>query len=612
MKKIITLTLSVILLACTGSATALEDHIIEKSYFEDATGYLTFDQIQEKSFTSYQGLLNRGYNKNVYWIKIRYARKFSNERVFLRILPTFIDDIKIYEKIGGNWHKNFLGDLYPYAQREHPATAFTHEIDSSTDDTIYIELRTKTSKIIDVQVLNEKNVTFAEGRRDLLLGIYFGILALIVVWTIYSNYVLPDRVIFFFMLFQMSEFAHGFSLMGYLSKYILPENPLIADDVTSLLVLLHVLAGVIFNRSLLNEIQKIKKLVYVYDLLIICNLGLLVAYFAVDKGMAVAASGVLVIPMGLSLFYIPYKLRASKIGYERGMFWAYLILACSLMITISPYLGLLKAADISLYTSMVNGLVALTTIAFLLQQRRVDQKLAFYEAKLNAELSQQEVSIEKLKREQQSQFMAMLNHELKTPLSILKIAFSSDDAFSKFKGHISGAISDITNVIDRSLLADKYDSKSLPIQKDHFSLESILKEKFTTIYAPHTFIFSSEPIPIIESDLQITKIIISNILDNAKKYGQENTPVKIKLEKYQLNGTDYARLSVSNLPGEAGVPEEEKLFSKYYRSSKAYSKTGSGLGLYLIKSLSKLLGGDVLYELKDGYISFHFILPLSS
>lgn len=612
MKKIIIVFLSFAILTVSGSALALDDHIIEKAYFEDPSGYLTFDQAQEKLFTPYEGLLNRGYNRNVYWLKIRYARKSPNERIFLRILPTFIDDIKIYEKVGENWEKEFLGDLSAYSQREHPATAFTHEILGHTSDVIYIEFRTKTSKIIDVQILNEKNLTFAEGRRDLLLGIYFGILALLISWTIYSNYVLPDKVIFFFMLFQMSEFIHGFSLMGYLSKYILPDDPVMADDVTSIFVLLHVLAGVVFNRALMHEIHKIKKLVYVYDLLTICNIGLLVAYFAVDKGAAVAASGVLVIPMGLALFYVPYKLRASKIGYERGMFWAYLLLACSLMGTIAPYLGILKAADFSLYASLLNGFVTLTALAFLLQQRRTDQELAFYEAKLNAELAQQEVGIEKLKREQQSQFMAMLNHELKTPLSIIKIAHSSDAAFSKFKGHISGAIEDITNVIDRSLLADKYDSNSLPIQKDHFFLEPIIKDKLENNFSKHEVVFQSDYDPQIESDLQITKIIISNILDNAKKYGRENSPIKIQLDKTIVDGKSYSRLSIANLPGDVGLPDESQLFSKYYRATKAYSKTGSGLGLYLIKSLSQLLGGDVLYEIKDEYIIFHFLLPLTT
>ena len=612
MKKIIIVILSITLQIFSGSAFALDDRIIEKAYLEDPTGYLNFDQAQEKPFTPYEGLLNRGYNRNVYWLKIRYARKSPNERIFLRILPTFIDDIKIYEKVGENWEKDFLGDLSPYSQREHPATAFTHEIKSHTSDFIYVEFRTKTSKIIDVQILSEKDLTFAEGRRDLLLGIYFGILALLISWTIYSNYVLPDRVILFFMLFQMSEFVHGFSLMGYLSKYILPDDPMMADDITSIFVLLHVLAGVVFNRALMNEIHKIKKLVYVYDLLTICNLGLLVAYFAVDKGTAVAASGVLVIPMGLALFYVPYKLRTSKIGYERGMFWAYLLLACGLMITIAPYLGILKAADFSLYASLLNGFVTLTALAFLLQQRRTDQELAFYEAKLNAELAQQEVGIEKLKREQQSQFMAMLNHELKTPLSIIKIAHSSDAAFSKFKDHISGAIADITNVIDRSLLADKYDSNSLPIQKDHFYLEPIIQDKLENNFLKHEVVFQSESVPQIESDLQITKIIISNILDNAKKYGHENTPIKIQLDKTIVEGKSYSRLSVANLPGDVGLPDETQIFSKYYRATKAYSKTGSGLGLYLIKSLSQLLGGDVIYEVKDEYITFHFLLPLTT
>lgn len=598
-------------LTTASSVFALDDRITDEAYFEDATGHVSFSQAIEKNFTSYSGILNRGYNKNIYWLKFSYAKKSPDERLFLRILPTFIDEVKVYQKIGDRWKIDTMGDLYAYDERNRPETSFTQELDKDASQTVYVSLKTKTSKIIDIEVLNEKDLSFAEGRRDLLLGFYFGILTLLIIWTIFSAYQYPDKIIFSFMLFQISELVHGFSLMGYLSKYILSDKPALADNYTSLFVLLHVFAGLIFNGVLLNEIQKIPKLVYIFAVLILCNILLIITFFTVDKGIAVAGSSMLIIPMSILLFYVPFTLRKSKINYERGVFWTYIILGLSLILTMAPYLGIFKATDISLYTTMLNGFITLTALALLLQQRRTDMKRAFYNIKLSAELSRQQVEIEKLKREQQSQFIAMLSHELKTPLSILKIAFSSDDAFKNFKAQITSAISDMTNVIDRSLLADKHENKSLSIQTDRFFLASVLKNKIDKMNVPERFEFTCNINPEINSDLHITKIIITNLLDNAFKYGDTQSLVQITLDQQMIDAKPYANLIISNFPGITGVPDASQIFVKYYRAEKAYSQTGSGLGLYLVKSLSKLLGGDVLYKFQDGRIAFQFLLPVA-
>jgi signal transduction histidine kinase len=54
-------------------------------------------------------------------------------------------------------------------------------------------------------------------------------------------------------------------------------------------------------------------------------------------------------------------------------------------------------------------------------------------------------------------------------------------------------------------------------------------------------------------------------------------------------------LTITNTVGEVGLPDEEKIFTKYYRAEKAHKYTGSGLGLYLVINLIKLLKGQARY-----------------
>ena len=69
-------------------------------------------------------------------------------------------------------------------------------------------------------------------------------------------------------------------------------------------------------------------------------------------------------------------------------------------------------------------------------------------------------------------------------------------------------------------------------------------------------------------------------------------------------------VTIRNQPGHAGWPDAQKVFQKYYRSPGAHSKTGSGLGLYLVRSAARRLGGWVRYVPDTNTVMFEFWLPL--
>jgi signal transduction histidine kinase len=72
------------------------------------------------------------------------------------------------------------------------------------------------------------------------------------------------------------------------------------------------------------------------------------------------------------------------------------------------------------------------------------------------------------------------------------------------------------------------------------------------------------------------------------------------------------RWRIENTVGEAGVPEADKVFDKYYRSAKAQRQSGSGLGLglFLVKSLLELMHGTVSYTPLFERVRFEVWLPM--
>ena len=200
----------------------------------------------------------------------------------------------------------------------------------------------------------------------------------------------------------------------------------------------------------------------------------------------------------------------------------------------------------------------------------------------------------------------MLTHELKTPLSILKLAYESGDVIKTDK-HVEGALKDINDVIDRCALEDKLENQGFKLLIERHSLKRIVYQKISEYENADRFKLTIEGDLWIESDLNLLRIILGNLLDNAIKYGDENSPILINSRTENQN----IKFTISNTIGEVGAPDEERLFTKYYRSEKAHKNTGSGLGLYLVSNLAKLLKGEAKYFLSSDQklITFELTLP---
>jgi K+-sensing histidine kinase KdpD len=112
------------------------------------------------------------------------------------------------------------------------------------------------------------------------------------------------------------------------------------------------------------------------------------------------------------------------------------------------------------------------------------------------------------------------------------------------------------------------------------------------------------------TDAQFLEVMLGNLIDNAVRYGDTLMPVLI-LTHVQRNAAGAAgvNITVSNRPGAASWPDADKVFKKYYRSAGAERQSGTGLGLYLVRTLAVLVGGDCRYAPDATNIRFELWLP---
>ncbi|MDD4929574.1 MAG: ABC transporter substrate-binding protein [Gallionella sp.] len=210
---------------------------------------------------------------------------------------------------------------------------------------------------------------------------------------------------------------------------------------------------------------------------------------------------------------------------------------------------------------------------------------------------------------EKGQFMDMLAHELKTPLSVIRMVLGSLPPAQPLLAHAERAVHDMSNVIERCLYAEKFSGQQ-PINLSSYPLHDKLQELRAGSMMPERLVIHAEISPVLETDGQLLHCIISNLIDNAIKYSPPLSPVQIVLMPDDRPQGGGVSLEIRNLPGLAGLPDPDKVFQKYYRSRAAHHQTGSGLGLYLVRSMAGRLGGEVSYLYDDEMVKFKLWLPL--
>jgi signal transduction histidine kinase len=101
--------------------------------------------------------------------------------------------------------------------------------------------------------------------------------------------------------------------------------------------------------------------------------------------------------------------------------------------------------------------------------------------------------------------------------------------------------------------------------------------------------------------------VLTNLLSNASKYAERGSSVDIRLRRYKRSAAISVVSRGPNLEPEALA----RLFEPYYRTpaARAQGAAGSGLGLFITKTIVEAHGGRMTAHCTDGVTTFRFWLP---
>ncbi len=215
-----------------------------------------------------------------------------------------------------------------------------------------------------------------------------------------------------------------------------------------------------------------------------------------------------------------------------------------------------------------------------------------------------------LRREEQDNFLSMLSHELKTPLSVIRMSLGMAGIPAALQETATRTVLNMNAVIDRCLQSDRLRRGRMLPALGPCRIEEILAELETASTAPSRLAIQADKLPVCRSDGQMLRIILDNLLDNALKYGVPHGTVRIVAAPGSDKGQPGVRIEVANAPGTAGFPDPGRVFKKYYRAAAARNKTGSGLGLFIAAGLAGKIGAKLRYRPSADAVIFDLWIPL--
>ncbi|MEO5332156.1 MAG: hybrid sensor histidine kinase/response regulator [Magnetococcus sp. YQC-5] len=197
-------------------------------------------------------------------------------------------------------------------------------------------------------------------------------------------------------------------------------------------------------------------------------------------------------------------------------------------------------------------------------------------------------------------FMRMLTHEVRTPLAIIDsncqlLALGEKKCPQpEYLGQIRAATTRLAELFERCLTQDQLvtmdQPRWLPVDLPTLLATVVLEMQRRT--DDHLLTIQTEGLPTqMIGDASLLQVMLANLLENAMHYSPDGGCIELVTKS-----DDEGNLVIEVRDEGIGIAEADldRVFERYYRTYQVNDVMGAGLGLYIVRNIVRLHGGDIL------------------
>lgn len=207
-----------------------------------------------------------------------------------------------------------------------------------------------------------------------------------------------------------------------------------------------------------------------------------------------------------------------------------------------------------------------------------------------------------------SRFVANVSHEMRTPLTTIKIYTQmmkeQPEKRMRYVGLIEEEVNHQIKLVEQILTLSQLDAGRLELSPEPTSINQLAQ----IAIGNHAVLAKTKQIhldyqpsaqdPLAWIDPRHTMLVLNNLLRNALQYTDTGGNIRVSTAQSQTNGRQWATVTVKD--SGIGIPEEElpHIFERFYRGEtpRTLQISGNGLGLAIVKEIVELHGGQITVE----------------
>jgi signal transduction histidine kinase len=600
----------------------------------DPRGELTLEEVRARNdWVSVRDVVSDGYTASTLWIKVDLAQGVPSETLRLRVRPAYLDRLDVFARDpDGQWGQHVRGDQQVRGGNTGSDSAFSVSLRRLSSEPIYLRVRTSSTMAVHVALIEEDDLYGVVAVENLLFGIYFGLMALLAIWSLVTAWIRQDRAIALFGVYLLMLFGMGLGISGIAASMLVVRAP--ADLWTTFFVLAATLSGTTFHRSFLGRFGLPLWAMRLLDLCIAIALLTWPLWLLLGpaRPLMINAWSVLLTCAVTSLVaFLPGRRSAAE---HRTLLFAYGLVLIGLFVTMLPVVGVRVGGPLSIYLTMGHGLLTGIVLSLMLARFGRLDLLERQRLELAEDQSKRELALISGQNQEYDRFLAMLTHELRNalgtasvvirrlqsgeypgvarqadtgrPMSIAAAATSAGSEVSTSLRRAASALRAASSVLDkvqaaRQVEAGASSTPALGAVSEH--LHEVLDR-----HSVDDALLDVDPSLTLIQDWTYVDLILSNLVENADRYRPPGTVIRIAARR-RANPASGVEITVSNRRPELWTDDLERVFDKYWRGEHAQSRQGAGLGLWLARNAARYLGGELSCSAEGAEIAFHLSLP---
>ena len=575
--------------------------------FIESEHSLTIDEIAQldgQAFDALAGNLSTGFTRAAVWLRFTVERQADDPRQWwLELDQALLEDVRLYEKLpDGRWQERRAGSSLDWRQREldyrHPV--FQLDLPQPGLRTYYLRLASQTAIATRPVLWQPAAFSHAATQLALFNGLYFGVYLFMLIFYLMFWRWTGERLHGAYTLYMGVNLLTAALAAGWLQQFIPPLQSPEGTLVVGLAVAAAAAVAHYFCVQIIDSAAAWPRLTRAYlslgyGMAAIAALAIVAGHFQLAMQVLQPA----MMSMRLALLLAAGVLAWRGSAPARFFLLAFTPFYAGVFVRFLRNQAVLEPSPWTENSYQLGTLVHLLVMSFMLLK-------GYHRLRMAKEAAEAQTQEERRLREQERDFMGMVSHEFRTPLSIIKATAHNLSVSPGIDGHARERVRKIqraglrmAELMDGYLSLERLRSVDQALQVRAYMLDRLCEqvlEELRELPGPCVQFANEAPGALCVCDPELVRLALRNLLQNARRHSPPDQLVSVTLQE---RAAGYAIRVRDQGPG---IPADELplVFKRYFRGRSALAQPGAGLGLHLAQTAAQRHGGSLTVHSVEG------------